>query len=88
LLATSLSLPFPVTLAPLDNGQLHLAIWGGEPLNGYNQLLTEYAYVGDVNLDGLVNGLDIQPFVDLLLDSAVPGAATMKSTSLPCFVRQ
>ena len=49
-----------------------LAIWNDEP--GHH---VEYLKIGDVNHDTEVNGLDVEPFVDVLLTSRFDVAADM-----------
>ena len=58
-LFTSYTKDYPITEAVFDNARIRLTQWMGEPLNGYMQVLTQAAYVGDVNLDGRVTDEDL-----------------------------
>ena len=54
-----------------------LAAWDAEP--GHH---VEFLNIGDVNHDTEVNGLDVEPFVDVLLASRFDVAADMNSDGL------
>ncbi|MFI5378323.1 MAG: PKD domain-containing protein [Tepidisphaerales bacterium] len=61
---TSVAEPVPghfATLAPIDNQLLHLRVWDGATINdgsNFSQVMIKHAWVGDTNLDGVVNADD------------------------------
>jgi hypothetical protein len=52
-----------------------LAAWDAEP--GHRVELVSEPLLGDANLDGVVNGLDVDPFVDVLLNGSYQPEADM-----------
>ena len=62
-------------LALVDNRSLHLLDWHGEPLSdgsNFNQLLLAYTYLGDTNLDGVV---DDQDYLNIITNFGKTGAS-------------
>jgi hypothetical protein len=51
----------------------------GDPTTWHTITLTGGSLLGDVNLDGLVNGLDVDPFVDVLLSGPYQAEADMNN---------
>ena len=49
----------------------------GEIVNGVVEYMIGTVVLGDVNLDGIVNGLDVDPFVDVLLNGPYQTEADM-----------
>ncbi|MGA2497764.1 MAG: PA14 domain-containing protein, partial [Tepidisphaeraceae bacterium] len=50
-----------VTLAQLDNGEIHQTVWSGLTISdgtNFDQILVKRAYLGDANLDGVVDQRD------------------------------
>ena len=69
--------------SPFDTGVgvqdllFQYSIEGGATLYGYVEYVTGPVLLGDVNLDGEVNGLDVDPFVDVLLNGPYQAEADM-----------
>ncbi len=53
---------YPTALAVVDNSMLHVIAWAGQTISdgvNFKQILLKYTYVGDVNLDGVVDQNDV-----------------------------
>ncbi len=53
--------------------------WFGDTVAVTMIVVPEPSILGDVNLDGLVNGLDVDPFVDVLLSGPYQVEADMNN---------
>ncbi len=65
---------YPAIIAPVDNHQLHLADFEGQPVTSdgvYNQILLKYTCLGDANLDGQVTPAD---FVNIVANMGRTGS--------------
>ncbi|MFI5379946.1 MAG: PA14 domain-containing protein [Tepidisphaerales bacterium] len=63
-----------VTLAQLDNSKIHQTTWGGLTISdgtNFDQILVKRAYVGDTNLDGVVDQRD---YLNILANMGHNGA--------------
>ena len=69
----------PAVFGSGQDGDLALTIHtaGGAQLEAAIEYVSTSVLLGDVNLDGVVNGLDVDPFVDVLLNGPFQAEADM-----------